>query len=91
MTCKVAVTYEFELRPPVTWRGTVVGWSSEAVVRKATLIARKTLKPVGWTSMVCCILERDSLVEPDREVPVLAGETNGAEDDPQPSERVEGD
>ncbi len=58
MTCRYAVTFEFDTRPPITLRGTVEGWAASTCVARATRIAQKALKPVAWTSMVCCLLER---------------------------------
>lgn len=60
MVCQVAVTFEFETRPPVTWRGEVEAGPNRApaIVQRATRQAQRALKPIGWSSMVCCILER---------------------------------
>lgn len=58
MTCQYAVTFEFDTRPPITHRGTVEGWSASTCTRRAVKDAQKALKPFGWTSMVCCLLER---------------------------------
>ena len=55
---RYAVTFEFLERPPLTLRGTVSGWSADTCVKLATREARKALKPVGWSSMVCVLLER---------------------------------
>ena len=58
MTGSVAVTFEFETRPPQTWRGTVSGPGARALVSRAVVVAKKALKPRNWTSLVVCILER---------------------------------
>jgi len=63
MIAKCAVTFEFESRPPETWRGSIEGGSAAAIVRRATDAAAKELKPRLWTSMVCCILDRDHSTE----------------------------
>jgi hypothetical protein len=58
MRFRYAVTYEFPLRAPVTHRGTV-GASQEATCfSRAVRTAKKALKPKGWSSVVCCLLER---------------------------------
>ena len=64
MKVKYSVTFEFNERPPVTHRGTVVGSRASICVRRATEQAQKALSPINWTSMVCVLLERvDTLDE----------------------------
>lgn len=58
MTVRYAVTFEFDTRPPITLRGTVAGTAAATCVARATRIAQKALKPVGWSSMNCVLLER---------------------------------
>jgi hypothetical protein len=53
-----AVTFEFESRPPLTHRSTVEGRAAATCCFRATRIAQKALRPVGWTSVVCVLLER---------------------------------
>ena len=53
----VAVTYEFDNRPPVTTRTLVVGGSPAAVAGKALRTAQKATRAHGWTS-VLVLLER---------------------------------
>lgn len=65
LTCKVAVTFEFDTRPPVTWRGTVQGRAAQTIVHRAVMVARKELRPMAWSSLVCCVLERLGDEEPE--------------------------
>jgi hypothetical protein len=58
MHCKVSVTFEFEERQPMTWRGEVKAINPETIMGRATREARKNLKPKNWSSAVCVILER---------------------------------
>lgn len=57
MTVSYSVTFEFDTRPPVTHRGTVVAASTGTGTRRAVQEAQKVLKPVGWSSVVC-VLDR---------------------------------
>jgi hypothetical protein len=65
LTCTYAVTFEYPTRPPDTHRGTVTGGKSWVCVQRATRDAHKALKPIGWSSMVCVLLDRAG--ESDRE------------------------
>jgi hypothetical protein len=58
MTVTYAVTFEFDTRPPVTHRGTVAASQVATCVARATRMAKKALRPVGWTSLVVVLLER---------------------------------
>lgn len=58
MTCNYSVTFEYELRPPQTHRGTVSGGKTWTLVQRATKEAQKALKPVGWSSCLCVLLDR---------------------------------
>jgi len=58
MTVRYAVTFEFATRAPITLRGTVAGGRAATCVARATKAAQLALKPVGWSSVVCCLLER---------------------------------
>ena len=51
MTIEYAVTFEFELRPPVTHRGVVMAGSLAAAAAKAIRVAKKTCRPVNPCSM----------------------------------------
>lgn len=58
MTCRYACTFEFDTRPPQTARGTVSGSQAATCVSRATRQAQRSLRPKGWTSYVCVLLER---------------------------------
>jgi hypothetical protein len=58
MTVNYAVTFEFDTRPPQTHRGTVTASREHVCAPRAIKIARTELRPVNWTSLVCCLLER---------------------------------
>jgi hypothetical protein len=58
MTVRYSVTFEFDSRPGLCHRGIVKGGRAETCVARATREARTTLKPVGWASVVCVLLER---------------------------------
>lgn len=58
MTVKYAVSFEFDIKPPVTARGTVSGGSASACVARATRAAVKANPGLRWTSLVCVLLER---------------------------------
>lgn len=66
MTVRYSVTFEFDTRAPLTHRGTVAGTAAATCVARATRNAQKALRPVGWSSCVCVLLERlDSSVRED--------------------------
>lgn len=58
MTCRYSVSFEFPVRPPLTHRGTVTAAQPSTCVSRATKAAQKALRPQGWSSMVCVLLER---------------------------------
>lgn len=61
MTCDVAVTFEFETRPPETTR--VLGIKATAphtIAAKAMRVARKELRPVNWTSAVVVLFRKEA-------------------------------
>lgn len=58
MTSDYIVTFEFATRPPLTHRGTIVASHVPAGVRLATKAAQKRIRPKGWTSVVCVLLNR---------------------------------
>ncbi len=58
MTVRYSVTFEFPMRPPLTARGTVAATKVSTCVARATREAQKALRPQGWSSMVCVLLER---------------------------------
>ena len=59
MKAKYAVTFKFDLRAPVTHRGRVAASSGATCVARAVREAQKALRPVGWASLVCVLLERE--------------------------------
>lgn len=58
MTVTYAVTFEFDTRPPLTYRGTVEAGQPSTCASRAIRIAQQALKPKSWTSMNCVLLER---------------------------------
>ena len=48
-----SVTFEFEMRPPLTHKGTLAASSGATCASRAVRAAQKALRPVGWTSVVC--------------------------------------
>lgn len=67
MRVHYSVTFEFDTRPPLTHRGTVAASSGATCVARATREAQKAVAPIGWTSLVCVLLER--VPEPARPKP----------------------
>lgn len=67
MMLKYAVSFEFETRAPLTHRGTVEAGRAKPNVslgfRRAAEEARKALRPVNWTSVVC-VLEKTDIGKP---------------------------
>jgi hypothetical protein len=56
---EMAVTFEFEVRAPVTWRGEVEAATLGKALGVAMRQARGVLRPVGWRSFVCvCLSQR---------------------------------
>lgn len=58
MTVRYSVSFEFEVRPPTTHRGTIAASTVATCVSRATREAQRVLRPVKWTSMVVVLLER---------------------------------
>jgi hypothetical protein len=58
LTIHYAVTYEFEHRPPLTYRGTATAGKVSTCARLALNEAQKALKPHGWASLNFVVLER---------------------------------
>lgn len=78
MTVRYAVTFEFDTRPPMTHRGTVAGTAAATCVARATRIAQKALRPVGWSSAVCVLAGRVDPAPPDRTPQHLGTEDTSA-------------
>jgi hypothetical protein len=58
MTVRYAVTFEFDLQPPITHRGTVSAGKAHTVIARAVKEATRAHPGLRWTSMVCVLLER---------------------------------
>lgn len=58
MTVSYAVTFEFDMRAPVTHRGTVEASGVGTCMARATKAAQRALRPVNWSSVNCVLLER---------------------------------
>jgi hypothetical protein len=77
-TWEYSVSFEFDLRPVLTYKGTVTASSYGNLVARATKAAQKALRPVNVRSLVCVLLERlDVPKEPSDE----SLETRGVEGD----------
>ena len=63
MRATVSVSFEFMERAPVTWRGELIGIRPETIFYRAIKLARRELKPINWSSVVCVILERVDVTE----------------------------
>ena len=61
MRAKCSVTFEFDVRAPVTWKGEMEGEAAHTVGLRAIREAQKVLQPRNWSSMVFVILERDNV------------------------------
>jgi hypothetical protein len=57
MKLEYSVTFEFEMRPPVTHKGTVEGGTAGTCAARAARQAQKSLRPVAWSSVVCLLLK----------------------------------
>ena len=58
MTVRYSCTFEFPTRAALTFRGTVAASQVHTCVSRATKEAKQALKPQGWSSMVCVLLEQ---------------------------------
>lgn len=74
MKCKCAVTFEFEINAPLTWRGEISGTEPQTVVMRAVMEAKKAYPRVKWNSMNVVILER---LGEENELPIAELVTNG--------------
>jgi hypothetical protein len=72
MKCKVAVTFEFDVSQPLTWRGEVSAGGIHTLVSRAVREAKKAYPNRSWTSLVVCVLERLDTTE-DLEDPAELG------------------
>ncbi len=55
---RYSVTFEFDTRAPVTHTGVVTGSVASGMFSKAVRTAQKALRPRGWSSCVCVLVER---------------------------------
>jgi hypothetical protein len=60
MTVTYAVTFEFDLQPPITHRGTVAGSTARTVVVRAMKEALAAHPGLRWSSVVVVVLGRQS-------------------------------
>ena len=58
MTVNYSVTFEFDLKPPLTHRGQVSASNVQTCCQKAVRESHKALTPARWSSVVCVLLER---------------------------------
>lgn len=58
MKVSYSCTFEFDVRPTITHRGVVEGGKAHVCMGSATKAAFKAMKPKGWRSVVCVLLER---------------------------------
>lgn len=58
MTVNYSATFEFDLKPPMTHRGTVTATSMPTCLARAGRAAMKVFPKTKWTSMVVVLLER---------------------------------
>jgi len=57
-TWRYSVSFQFDLRPVLTHRGTVTAASYGNLVGRATKAAQKALRPINVRSRGCVLLER---------------------------------
>lgn len=60
MKCKYAVTFEFDMNPPVTARGMVEGSSSTTVMKRALQKAIADHPHMAWQSLVVLLEKADN-------------------------------
>jgi hypothetical protein len=81
---KVAVTFEFPNRPPVTHRMQMDGLLPSTVARRAIAQAQQVLRPTRWSSVVVLVdrsddLDRQGTEQPANTTPGRAADANDAE------------
>jgi hypothetical protein len=72
MTVKYVCTFEFPSRQPLTHRGTIAAGKVHTCVARAVKDAQKALRPQGWSSVVCVLLERVEAAESCSDEPLEA-------------------
>jgi hypothetical protein len=55
MKCRARVTFEYALRQPDLHTVEVEAGQPSTIAARAIRAAKKALRPVGWTSIVCLI------------------------------------
>lgn len=76
MKVRYSVTFEFDVQPPVTHKGTVVAASMPTCFARAARDAAKAHPGLRWTSMVIVLLERveaEQRVDAQQEEPAGLG------------------
>lgn len=58
MKVSYSVTFEFITQPPLTHTGVVVAYGVATCASRAVKQAQKAVRAVGWSSVVCVLLER---------------------------------
>lgn len=84
MKCRAEVTFEFATRAPQTHRIDVLeATGPQTIANRAIREAKRQLRPIYWTSMVCLIerLDPDSAADASEENGADASEENGDEPD----------
>ena len=56
MNLQCEVTFEFEIRPPMTWKGFIEANAIHTICHRAVSEASKDLSPRNWTSMACLVV-----------------------------------
>ena len=59
MGFRYSVSFEFDIRPVLTYTGTVEAGREHVGAARAIKEARKVCKPINWRSLVC-VLERSA-------------------------------
>lgn len=60
MRCRAEVTFEYATRPPQTHRiEALEATGPQTIANRAIRDAKKQLRPISWTSMVCLIERLD--------------------------------
>jgi hypothetical protein len=77
MRVKYAVTFEFDLRPPLTYKGIVEAGQPHVCCARAVKEAKAALRPINWSSMVCVLLERLDGAEDESEAEEREAELEG--------------
>lgn len=63
MKAKCTVTFEFPLRPSVTWEGEIEANEPNTIASRAIKIASRELLPRSWSSMTFVITSREGHID----------------------------